>query len=271
MKFKKISKLLLIPVLATVTVGTNANLAEAKTKNYEETMRKYFNGLVERDVNSVIDNSIDSRHENIKEYREFIEGLMENAEDDVMISDYKILEDENPNDEKFTVRNYYENGNIADLNLKVDTKTNKVLVGADFEDMGQYIKKIDNGIRVTGELEENETGNNRAIAQRWGGELDSRGTRTTGVFSTSGTSVAINYTQYYMSGKDQVASLQYELVKKGATGNTTLNTVIRTGDNKTAKQFYFTRTSSGTRFTDVFVRISNKYSNKVKIAGESYI
>lgn len=278
MKIKKLSKILMLPIISTMIIGVNSIKVDAQEKNYQIIMEKYLNALVSQDIDDIVDNSIDSRFESKEEYKNMMKDLFDEGEDDVIITKYKVLEDENPNDENFIIRTHYLNGEITDINLKVDTLHNKVLTGMDLEDVSNTVKKGTDKYQII--ISETPLDNikesfsdTRAMAGSWNKSLNQNGTTSTSIFSSGGSSVAINYRQEYVSGNTQSVTILYELRKQKSIGSDILGSKSinkNTVGNSNASQFYF-NTGTGIQMKNCFVKLTNGFNNTIKVLGEAYI
>lgn len=117
-------------------------LVPLRSKSYRKTLEKYYNGVVNKNIEAIVNNSIDLRYDNKEDYKNLLNTLFTDSDDDVMINKYEILNDKNPYDNRFVVRQYFNNGDIVDLKIKVAFIRNKVLTGGELEKVSTYVKKV---------------------------------------------------------------------------------------------------------------------------------
>ena len=275
MNLKNLAKLLIIPMFTGIIVTSNTKDVDAKTKEYQDVVVSYYDGLINKDINKIFENSIDSRFDSREEYKNLIIDLINDNDPDVIIEKYEILDDGNPYDNKFKVREYYVNGNIVDVGVNVDFFKKKVKTGGNLEERSTNVKRVNpDSVTVTEEpIVSNDVIENKtvpkAITARWGGNWYKGRRMQTTTFDANQT-IAVNYTHKYVSGRVQVANILYELRQFKFGGNNYIAGKSISGENTTAKKFYFNRTPDGPAFKRVYLDIRNSYDNTIKIAGESY-
>lgn len=271
MNLKKIAKLLIVPIFCSTFILGNKVESKAST-NDKDILINYFNSIINEDINGIIINSKDARFNNEEEYRDTLKILLQDQ--DLKMEKYEIIEDESEIDNKFTVRTYYMNGEITDINLVVENE--KVLTGMELKDVSTNVKERDIPIEINISEENNteESKNSKAIVARWGGTLGSSFTNrflTTNYITTTGGNLAINFRQEYVSGSTRAMSVAYELQKSNIIGTTTLASVRRTDETGggNSKQFYLS-VGTNVAISNCWITITNKEKNTIKIAGEAY-
>ncbi|MGL4740107.1 MAG: hypothetical protein ACRC41_04790 [Sarcina sp.] len=137
MKIKILTNVFIIPMMAVTLLNTNI-VAKATTKiDCEKISNKYFTSVIDENYDDMIKYSTDVRYDSIEERKAELEELIENA--DKLIA-YKILEDENPHDNRIIAMLEYDNGEITEISFEI--KKGKVEIGHDLNDVGRIISKV---------------------------------------------------------------------------------------------------------------------------------
>lgn len=266
MKLQKIAKILLIPMLATISlIGTNVEVKATGDK--EEIVRNFYEAIINKDVESILNYSDDSRYVSADERKISLEILINNPNE--LIEKYEILDDENPNDENFKVREYYFNGEIIENNIK--TNDEKVILSMSEQ---QMVKQIEAGNQIPMKKEEEDKINklinerNKATMGYWNTTLGSRGVVMSKLVSFSNKSGAT--VQYRQNSSVASPRVQYYLYNIRFTTFDTLLQFTASGNNSTVKNVW-TSLDKNKSYSNTRVEVANQNTTKVDVAGNLYI
>lgn len=265
MKLHKIAKILLIPMIASVTLVGN-NVTVKAQGNKEEIVQDFYESIINKDIDSILKYSEDLRFTSIEERKITLEILGANPNEDIV--KYEILDDGNPNDENFLVKEYYRNGEIIENNIK--TNEDKVVLSTSEEQTSKVLKE---GKQIPLSDKQNEEYNsliekrNRADMGYWNTTLSKSGSTMSKLQNfTNKSGATIQYKQTASSSP----SVKYHLYNIKLTTVETLLLFTQSGNNSTVKN-RSTSLDKNKRYGSTRVEVVNTGTPSVKVSGNLYI
>ncbi|MGL4762801.1 MAG: hypothetical protein ACRCWG_15365 [Sarcina sp.] len=266
MGLKSIAKMLILPMIASISLIGNVVEVEA-AESKEKVVQNFYEGIINKDIESIIEYSEDTRYLSEEERYISLEILTNNPNESIV--EYEILDDGNANDDNFLVREHYLNGEIVENNIKVDGK--KVVLSISEQ---QTAKRVKEGEQIPMTIEQQEKidnlieKRNRADMGYWNQTLSKDGSTMTRLVSFSNKSGAT--VEYRQNSSSSSTRVKYHLYNIRVTQYETLLMSTPSGNNTSAKQLY-TSLNKSTTYSNTRVEVINKTDRSVTTSGNLYI